>query len=148
MAPFLVAGLFLAGPVACNGMGGSTDLGGGTPDGFAIVSRAPNGGAAGVPVTATVVVNFSSAIDAASVTTGALTLNDASFGTLTVAGAKLTFTPSSQLNPGSIYVIALSPDIRGLNGVSLGVVSPWGFKTAGTPPPPPDTGAASPPRPR
>lgn len=147
-APYLLLSLLLAGPLACNAMGGSEDLGNGTPGDFTIAARAPGGGSAGIPVTTTVVVTFSSTIDAASVTTGVLTLNNASFGTLTVEGSKLTFTPSSQLNPGSIYSVALSPDIRGVNGVHLGTVSPWGFKTAGTPPPPPDTGAASPPRPR
>ena len=102
----------------------------------------------GIPVTTTIVVTFSSVVDPSSITPGVLTLNDLSFGSYSAEGSKVIFTPSSQLNPGSIYAVAISPDIRGINGLSLGAVSPWGFKTAGTPPPPPDTGAATRTRPR
>ena len=146
--PFLLAGLLLTGSAACDGLGGSEELGGGTPGTFTISSRTPAGGSAGIPVTATIVVTFSSIIDPSSITPGVLTLNDVSFGTFSIEGPKLVFTPAGELNPGSSYAVAVSPDIRGINGLHLGTVSPWGFKTAGTPPPPPDTSTASGPRPR
>ena len=99
-------------------MGGSAELGEEAPASFAVVGRVPQGGAAGVPLTASI---------------------------------EVTFTPVGPLTPGIPYAVALSPDIRGMNGRALGPVPIWGFKTAGTPPPPPDTGKATPglhPRPR
>ena len=146
--PFLLFALLAAGPAACNGMGGSETLGTGTPEDFTIASRTPRGSSSGVPVTTTIVVTFTSAIDPTSITPGVLTLNNSSFGTYSIEGSKLTFTPAGDLDPGVLYEVALSPDIRGINRVPLGAVPPWGFKTAGSHTPPPDTGAASPPRPR
>ena len=144
--PFLLFALLLGGSASCTVLGGGEDLSGGTPATFTITSRTPSGGSAGIPVITTIVVNFSSTIDTASITPGVLTLNDVSVGSFVIEGSKLAFTPASGLEPGSSYAVAVSPDIRGINGLHLGVVSPWGFKTAGTPPPPPDTVTLSRPR--
>ncbi|HVX87994.1 MAG TPA: Ig-like domain-containing protein [Gemmatimonadales bacterium] len=134
---------------ACTAMGGSEDLGGGDDPGFTLVNSAstPADGAPTVPLTATVSLVFSSPIDPSSVTSSTLSVEPATFGTVTVDGSTLTFDPSSDLLPSTTYVFSISPDLKGLNGHALGTVAnPYGFKTIGgdVPPPPPPNG----PRPR
>ena len=136
--------LLLTSVAGCDGMGGSAELGEEAPASFAVVGRVPQGGAAGVPLTASIEVTFTSNVDPASVGLGVLALNGSRFGSFTVQGPRLTFTPAGPLSPGTPYAVTLSPDIRGTNGHVLGPVPVWGFKTAGTPPPPPDTVKATP----
>lgn len=131
---------------ACDGMGGSEGTGG-SETSFVILSRTPSPGSPTVPVTATVVITFNTPIDAASVGSGTLATNVPTFGDLTIDGTKLRFTPAGDLIAGTTYIFTLDPDLRGTNAQVLGTIPPWGFKTAGTAPPP-DTLPPSGPRPR
>ncbi|HET7042699.1 MAG TPA: Ig-like domain-containing protein [Gemmatimonadales bacterium] len=137
----------LGGLVGCDAMGGSTDSIVAPPPTFTIRSRTPGPGREGVPTSVALVITFSADIDPATVAQGSVTANGASAGTLEVKGPNLTFTPAGGWPPGSSVAIALSPQIAGLNGVAVGPIALWGFKTAGVPPVG-DTVQLAPPRPR
>lgn len=130
----IVTALLLGGVLGCDAMGGSTDSIMAPRPTFSIVSRSPGPGREGVPTTASLVIQFNTDIDPASVTQGAIAANGSTAGTLAVKGATLTFTPVGGWTPGTGIAIAISPDITGLNGVALGPVAVWGFKAAGVPP--------------
>jgi hypothetical protein len=147
-SPLALSILLLAGPTACAGTGGS-EGGLGETETFELVAATPADGAPTVPVTATVVLTFNVPLDPASVNSTTLSANHPLYGDLTVDGTKLRFDPSTDLLAGSTYVFSLSPDLKGLNGVGLATDPHYGFKTAGTlPPPPPDTVLLSRSRPR
>ena len=135
--------LSLAALASCDGYGGSTgpDEGSTRPEAtFTLTGATPRDGAPTVPVTTTVTFSFSAPIDPASVTGGTLSSAPTSYGTLSVEGSTLRFTPSTELAPGTLYVFSLSPDLSATNGQTLGAMPhPYGFKTAGSPPPPQDT---------
>ena len=135
----LLSILLLGGGWGCDAMGGSADSILAPRPTFSIVSRAPGPGREGVPTSASLVIQFNTDIDPASVSEGAIAANGSTYGTLEVKGATLTFTPVGGWTPGTGIAIAISPDITGINGVALGPVSVWGFKVAGDPPAPPDT---------
>lgn len=128
-------------------MGGSTDSVTPPEPTFVITGRAPNPGRAGVPLSASVLVSFSENIDPATVQQGAVSANGLTYGTLTVEGQSLKFTPVGGWTPGTAYAISLSPAIAGSSGIPLGSTATWGFKTAGDPPVP-DTILAARARPR
>lgn len=131
----------------CNALGGSENLRGGTEATFEFVAGVPADGAPTAPVTATIILTFSSEIDPASVTSNTLGIDPATFGTLTVGGPTLTFDPADDLLPSTTYVFTISPELKGENGAALGaMLGPYGFKTAGGPPP--DTLPTNGPRPR
>ncbi len=144
----LLSLLLLTGLAGCDALGGSQDLAGSEPATFAVVGRYPSPGASGVPVSTYLEITFNGVIDESSVGSNVLSLNGTSFGSAEVNGAKFRFTPSGELLPGTRYTVALSADLRGVNGHLLGTVPVWGFKTAGAAPPPPDTLPPSGPRPR
>ena len=134
-APFLpLFALLLWGGTGCDAMGGSTASIVEPPPTFRVVSRTPGPGREGVPTSVPLAVTFDGEIDPASVDVGAITANGSSFGTLAVQGSTLTFVPTGGWTPGTPYAIAISPGITGRNGVPLGPVPVWGFKTAGVRP--------------
>lgn len=126
--------LLTLGGGGCDAMGGSTASIVEPPPTFQVVSRTPGPGREGVATTIPLVITFDGDIDPATVDVGVVTANGLSFGTLTVKGSTLTFAPTGGWTPGTPYAIAISPDITGRNGVALGPVPVWGFKTAGVPP--------------
>ena len=125
---------------------------GGEDEPFLITSRTPHGG--GVPTTSKVEVGFSEIIDASSVDAGSLRLftvvGDVEiFGTVTVDGYKLRFTPTVPLIAVTAYAVHLASDVRSLDGDLIGHTDPWGFKTGGlAPDDPPDAIGPDAPRPR
>lgn len=134
-APYLPLIALLAwGPSGCDAMGGSTASIVEPPPTFKVVSRSPGPGREGVPTSVPLAVTFDGEIDPSTVKPGVITANGSSFGTLTVQGSTLTFAPTGGWTAGTPYAIAISPAIMGRNGVALGPVPVWGFKTAGTPP--------------
>ena len=143
----LVSALLLGGALGCDAMGGSTDSILAPRPTFSIVSRTPGPGREGVPTTATLVIQFNTDIDPTSVAQGSIAANGSTFGDLAVKGATLTFAPVGGWTPGTGIAIAISPDIRGINGVALGPIAVWGFKVEGVPPQP-DTVLAVRARPR
>lgn len=143
-----LAGVGLAAALAgCTSTGGSVESIVAPPADFVVAHRTPAPGRAGVPLTNPVVVTFTANIDPSTVSSGAVSANGRSFGTIELAGSTLTFTPSGGWLPGTTYAITLSPDIRSTDGIVLGPVASWGFKTAGIPPEP-DTVLAVRARPR
>jgi hypothetical protein len=94
-----------------------------------------------------VIVSFNEDIDPATVQQGSISANGVTYGTLTVQGQSLKFTPVGGWIPGTAYAITLSPEIAGSSGTRLGPTAVWGFKTAGDPPVP-DTILAARARPR
>jgi hypothetical protein len=147
-SPIFLAASVLAGLAACLGTG-QTEAPGGETETFEVVGETPANHAPTVPVTATIVFTFNVPIDPSSVNSTSLSANHAIFGDPAVDGTKLQLDPSTDLIAGTTYVITLSPDLKGMNGVSLKSVPIYGFKTAGTAPePPPDTITLVRPRPR
>jgi hypothetical protein len=105
---------------------------------FVIESRFPAPGRAGVDVDAWITVGFSSQVDPTTVTDGSIVVNGGLAGRVEVNGFSLHFIPAAPLHSSSTYAIALSPALRGTNGLSLGPTPTWGFKTATGPTPPDD----------
>lgn len=127
----LVAALALTG---CDGLGGSAEAGLGPTPTFTVLSRSPGAGREGVPLSVSVTIVFNVNIDPSSIHQGVVSANGATAGSLSVTGNVLDFTPAGGWTPGSSYAIALSPEIRGSNGVPLGSYAVWGFKTEGVAP--------------
>ena len=125
-------------------MGGSTGPTSGEAA-FSFVSGSPKDAAPAVPVSTTIVMTFNSPIDPASVTASTVSLEPGASGDLTVQGTTLRFDPWSDLAPSKHYVVHISPELRGTNGATLGVMAdPYGFKTGTSP----DTLPTQGPRPR
>jgi|ERR1041385_4422781 hypothetical protein len=130
--------LLLAGLVAtlsgCDGLGGSTASIVAPPVDFAIVGRSPAPGREGVPLSASVVITFTKALDPAAAQPGIISANGVTYGTIEISGTMLKFTPVGGWIPGTAYAIALSPDLPSVSGDKIGPVATWGFKTTGDPP--------------
>lgn len=129
----------------CEGYGGAVDGGEEGPATFSVTGRFPGPHTSGVPVSSYVEVTFSDLIDTSSVEDDAIQLNGAAYGTVTVNGTKLRFTPSYPMTTGTPYAVSLDPALRGRNGHLLGSSPVWGFKTDG---PTPDSLPPLGPRPR
>lgn len=106
---------------------------------FAVLARSPAPGRSGIDVDTWISVAFSSQIDPTTVTNGSIVVNGGLAGEVEVNGRSVRFIPAWPLDSGTSYSIAVSPAIKGSNGLSLGPTPTWGFKTEGAPPPPIDT---------
>lgn len=107
--------------------------------GFEILARTPAPGRAGIDVDTWISVAFTTQVDPTTITSGSIVVNGGLTGTIEVNGKSVRFIPAVPLDSGTSYAIAVSAAIKGSNGLSLGPTPSWGFKTAGTPPPPIDT---------
>jgi hypothetical protein len=84
-----------------------------------LASSTPAGGAAGVAVSAPIELTFSSAVSAATVTTGNITLRGPSGDhpvTLSVNGTRVTVTPTRPLRIASAYALSVATAVRGSAG--------------------------------
>ncbi|MEQ1836866.1 MAG: ice-binding family protein [Candidatus Nitrotoga sp.] len=123
---------FVAG---CGGGGGST------PDTTAptVISTSPANLAIGVALNANIVVGFSEAMDAATITTTTFTLKQ---GTTVVAGAvsytgkTATYNPTANLTAGLVYTATVTTGAKDLAGNALAAIKTWTFTTTSdiTPP--------------
>lgn len=108
-----------------------------------VTSTAPVDGATDVAVGTTVSGTFSEALDAATVGADRLTVTvtggAAVTGTVTLAGAVVTFTPDADLANATQYTATLDSRIADPSGNVLGTNSTWMFTTANATPPPGDT---------
>ncbi len=97
-----------------------------------VTTRAPAAGATEATETA-VVVQFSEAMDPASLATGMTvgpTGGAALAGSVTVSGATATFTPAQLLPAAASLTVTLSADVRSAAGGRLGAATSWSFTTA------------------
>lgn len=124
----LAIGLFLCG---CGGGGSSAPA---PASGLSVTSTFPGNGAMQVAFDAQIVANFNSALDAASVTPFSFQVtgpgNAPVVGTVTVAGATATFTPTSPLSPSTTYVARITPAVRNQGGAALPQDATWSFTTS------------------
>jgi hypothetical protein len=98
-----------------------------------VTNKAPVDGATDVAAGTTVSGTFSEALDAATVGPGRLTVTvtggAAVTGTVTLAGAVVTFTPDADLANATQYTATLDGKIADPSGNVLGTNSTWTFTT-------------------
>jgi len=100
-----------------------------------VVMKSPEDGATNVAVNQKIVVNFSEAIDPATVNSAtfslaSLTTNVA--GTIATSGATATFTPDTQLPAATSFTAMLTIGVKDLAGNALPAPEVWGFTTGAT----------------
>jgi hypothetical protein len=106
-----------------------------------VVSASPPSGALGAATTAGVVVSFSEAMSAASVTSASFRVSDEladpvpGTTSLDQTGMVATFSPTADLLRGSTYHVALSVALRDVAGNPLAAAAAWEFTTAAGPAP-------------
>jgi methionine-rich copper-binding protein CopC len=114
-------------------LGGCFDGGASSGSGdFAVASRAPAEGAAGVPLEAAIVATFSERIDPKSVTPATFTVSVGGVplaGSVSVSESVAVFSPASRLSPRTTYKVTLSADIHSAGGAELGAAISWSFTT-------------------
>jgi len=96
-----------------------------------VVAVSPADGASGVPVDTVVSVEFDGVLDEASAA-GTLVVvagGEVVEGTLTLAGASLTFTPAQPLDFATTYTATLEATVKGLGTAALGEELSWSFTT-------------------
>jgi hypothetical protein len=108
-----------------------------TPDTTApfVVSTIPGRGAVNVPVNAVVSVNFSEAMDPASLNLTTFTLRQGSTavpGAVNPQGAAATFDPSSPLTAATTYTATIATGARDVAGNRLSTPYTWTFTTGAT----------------
>jgi PKD repeat protein len=115
-----------------------------------VVRHSPAAGAANVPLSDPIVVEFSEPIDPASATPQAVQLADgagaAVAGTIALSDGnrRLTFRPAAPLAPDTAYTFTLASTLRDLAGYGLTPAFTLSFTSLDvTPPPPPPAGSLS-----
>lgn len=96
-----------------------------------VVAVSPADGASGVQVDTVVSVEFDGVLDEASAA-GTLVVvagGEVVEGTLTLAGASLTFTPAQPLDFATTYTATLEATVKGLGTAALGEELSWSFTT-------------------
>ena len=104
----------------------------------------PNNNAVGIDTSPRLLVNFSEEMDARQLTSTNFTLTQAGTpveGTLTLARASASFTPSAPLHYNTVYTVRISKNVTDLAGNGLsgneGIITPndfvWQFTTMATP---------------
>lgn len=97
-----------------------------------LFDRQPVSGAVNVGLDASVKVTFSEAIDSQSAKDG-LTVTDGAgksiSGTTTVSGSDVIFTPTSPLDYGTKYNVAVTTAIKDATGIALKMGVNWSFTT-------------------
>ena len=99
-----------------------------------ITSRSPAADAGNVPVTTTIEVTFSEALDPASVLANAIVVTDSGgsvAGTISLStnDTIVVFTPDADLTPGMLHSVTVSGAIADLAGNTLGADDNWSFTT-------------------
>ena len=112
-----------------------------------ILSTSPSNYSTNIPVYASIVANFSEAIDQATVTSAEFTLMDGTTpvsGTVMYNGNSASFTPSSPLNPTTVYTARVSTGVKDLAGNAMSANYSWQFQTAAPDTTPPTVISTSP----
>lgn len=84
-----------------------------------ITARSPTAGGTFVPITSTISVTFSEAIDCATVTTGSFTVSGGVTGSVTCDGSIALLTPSASLAYSTTYTVTLTTAVRDVAGNAL-----------------------------
>jgi C1A family cysteine protease len=100
-----------------------------------IISRSPGSGTIGVAVDSTVSAAFNESMNSSSISVSSFTLSK---GGEAVEGGvsynngsyRATFTPSVNLDYGTVYTVTVSTDVEDDEGVNLSSSSTWSFTTA------------------
>jgi hypothetical protein len=98
-----------------------------------VLSVLPANASASVAPSSKVVVNFSEAMDPATITSGTVTLKLGTAnvsGTVTYSGTAATFTPSAPLANSTIYSATVSTSAKDAAGNSLAAAYSWSFTTS------------------
>jgi C1A family cysteine protease len=110
-----------------------------------VVSVSPVHGSTGVSVSGPLTATFSESMSKTSVETYShytfttptgTTVLSPSMGTLNydISSRVLTFTPTVNLNPATMYTVAVSTGVQDDEGVAMASAHTWSFTTAGSPP--------------
>jgi hypothetical protein len=98
-----------------------------------VSSVVPANNATAVAITSKPVVNFSEAMNAATITSATFTLKQgttAVAGTVTYSGTAATFTPAASLVAGAIYTGTITTGAKDVAGNALAANYTWSFTTA------------------
>jgi hypothetical protein len=141
--------------LAGNGLPGSYSFGfttGAAPDTTPPLVIAVNipSGATGVPLNATLRVEFSEAMDPSTIQTESFTLSSAAGpagGSVSYSGTTAVFTPASPLMPMTTYTAQIGTSARDLAGNALEAPFAWSFTTGAAPDTtPPNVTTTTPPK--
>ncbi|HET6164097.1 MAG TPA: Ig-like domain-containing protein [Planctomycetota bacterium] len=100
-----------------------------------VVTKSPDDGATNVAVNQKIVVNFSEAIDPATVNSATFSLASLTTnvtGTIATSGATATFTPDAQLPAATSFTAMLTIGVKDLAGNALPAPEVWAFSTGAT----------------
>jgi len=131
---FLLVTLFMTGCVKdrlvdnSQGNNGVADI---TPP--SVTTVVPGAGGVSVPVNSNVIVEFTEAMDAATVSSTTLSLKQGTTnvtGTVSYTGTKATFTPAGNLQSGTIYVANITTAVHDLAGNAMIANYSWSFTTS------------------
>lgn len=101
-----------------------------------VISTSPANNATGVPITSAIIITFSETIDTATFNSSTFTLRNNGnnvAGTITVNGALVTFTPSSNLAYSTTYTGTITTGVRDLVGNAMAADYIWSFTTGQAP---------------
>ena len=93
-----------------------------------VISVIPANGAQNIPVNSSVVITFSEAMDASTINEQTIILSTGNSniqGTVTYSGVTAIFKPTSNLNPKTVYTVAVEAGVKDVTGNALG--SPYGY---------------------
>jgi hypothetical protein len=99
-----------------------------------VVSTSPANAARGVSLGTLVKATFSEAIQSPSVTSSTFTVRDSTTstyiaGSRSVSGSVITFTPSSNLRPSTMYMVTITTGVKDLAGNPMTSTKKWYFVT-------------------
>ena len=97
-----------------------------------VVSTVPSGLATQVGLTAPITVTFSEQMAMSAMTAAAFTFSPAVTGTLSYTGNTATFTPTTTLEPNTIYTVTVSTALEDRAGNNLAAPYTWTFTTGST----------------
>ncbi len=128
----LLAGFAVWGLAGCGGENG--DLSGGTGGAVppAVVLCSPAEGAGGVPMNTLITVDFSQAMDPATISTGTFRVWSGSgdvAGTVSCTGARAVFSPAGDMEDATEFFVELSAGVKDLQGVPMAQAHAWSFTT-------------------
>ena len=118
--------------VSCGGGGGGFFIS--PANSPTVKSTSPATGATGVPITTTAITaTFDRDMDAATFTTATFTVRDGAnnpvTGTVSLAGATATFTPSTILAAATTYTAVITSGVKDMAGTPLAGNFIWSFTT-------------------
>ena len=122
--------------LATYGCGDGGDGGGGDSDESdpTVVSTSPADTASGIAITSVVSITFSESMDASTISTTSIRINNGVTGSVTYNSSTntATFTPSINLNPNTSYTVTVRSSCSDVDGNGLAGDYIWTFETGGS----------------